>query len=954
MRKFYRIAALAFAGAFFVVSVFSGTAEAVQQELRIGYNEKPVSAEPVDGARDLNQDYMRILASYAGMKAVFVPGTGSGGNLARLQAGEIDVLMNVTDLPYRHAFLDYGRIPMSMSKSTLYLRGGVSMFDRADRETPLAIGILHNQFTSPYLGPVLAQEGFSYTFQEYENRKELAAAYAAGQIDGCALDTDMPESLQPAAALQADPVYFAVKKGNTKLLEKLNAAASRLATARPMLFADIYNLYHTGRSSEPLLLDQHERVYLEEHPVLRCAVIVGERPYSYIDAQGRLAGGLGAVADRISADLGISVEAVPVTSAEEAYEHLADSTADVMLDSRWSPGWAGAHGYKQTAPYMTSYFTEVTRRDGKPEHPVAAYWSKRLGEAALSQRFDEAHMQHYDSMAEALSAVADGKADVAYLRQEVAQYETFAGRFPSLVANGSVAFTTRTAITMREEADPALLSLLDKEIAHMGQNVADGAIAEERQAFLQNQSLRSYFYNYPQYFFFGAFFVALGIALSFYRYRRMKKRNMKELQETIDTDLATGLHNLAWLERIGAPVAEAGRGGKEPHLAAVAVRALRPDIIAGTYGRDVLAELCRSLGQDLADEPWVIHAGTRAASAEVFALARAEEKELAAALRKALRSHETQKVGQMLVRIPMEAGICYLGDPPMELRTAMNNAELAAHGAHPVGIFNSALQRETLLMSRMESIQEDALARREFHVWYQPKYNLKTKKCIGAEALVRWESSELGFLSPGKFIPLFESNGFITQLDFYNLEHVMEFQREAPAKGLPVLPISVNQSRQHMREEDYLQHVQALVDAYGTEGIELELTETAFDVLGEAMRAHSLDVVTSLHGMGFAIDMDDFGSGYSDLALLNQLPLDVMKIDRSLLLASEGSDRMRIVLAQMIALGHALGMHVICEGIETEEQEQMLIACGCEYGQGYLYGKPMRHADYEAFLRVHA
>ena len=219
---------------------------------------------------------------------------------------------------------------------------------------------------------------------------------------------------------------------------------------------------------------------------------------------------------------------------------------------------------------------------------------------------------------------------------------------------------------------------------------------------------------------------------------------------------------------------------------------------------------------------------------------------------------------------------------------------------------------------------------------------------------MRWKSEELGFLPPGKFIALFESNGFISNLDFYNLEHVMQFQRDCRAKGLPVVPISVNQTRQHMREEGYLQHVQELVDIYSTDGIELELTETAFDVLGEALRTHSLDVVKSLHGMGFSIDMDDFGSGYSDLSLLNQLPLDVMKIDRTMLLESEGSERMQTVLRQMIELGHALGMKVICEGIETEAQENLLRRCGCEYGQGYLYGKPMPRAEFETFLRQHA
>ncbi|MDD6127798.1 MAG: EAL domain-containing protein [Veillonellaceae bacterium] len=254
----------------------------------------------------------------------------------------------------------------------------------------------------------------------------------------------------------------------------------------------------------------------------------------------------------------------------------------------------------------------------------------------------------------------------------------------------------------------------------------------------------------------------------------------------------------------------------------------------------------------------------------------------------------------------------------------------------------------------MESLQRQALERQEFQVWYQPKYDLRTRRCIGAEALVRWQSAELGFLPPGKFIALFESNGFISDLDFYNLEQVMRFQREAAEKGLPVVPISVNQSRVHMREQGYLTRMQALIDRYATQGIELELTETAFDFTDYALREHSIAVVAALHAMGFAIDMDDFGSGYSDLSLLNQLPLDVMKIDRSLLLASEGSERMCIVLQQMIDLGYALGMKVICEGIETEAQENLLRRCGCEYGQGYLYGKPMPRAEFETFLRQHA
>ncbi|WP_294152292.1 EAL domain-containing protein [uncultured Selenomonas sp.] len=950
MKQFYqKMAALVLAS---VVFLYAGVGMAEErQPLRVGINTLPSLKSPIDGSRDQNQDYMRLLANYAGMQAVFVSDSWTN-NLAKLASGEIDTIANITDLPYRHAFFDYGRIPMSLSTSMLYLRGGVATFDNPDRTRPLNIGIIRGQYTSPRLGPVLNYEGFSYTTQEFEDRKHILAAYDAGQIDGCSLDTQLPEDLLPAAALDTDPVYFVVRKGNTELLDRLNQAAARLATTRPMMFADLYDLYHSDGAGAPLLLDRRERDYLLAHPTLRIAVVISEQPYAYLDENGEFAGGLRAVTDRIGADLGIDIEIVPVHSAEEAYADLADGTADVLLNSRWSPGWAGEHGYMQTAPFTTSYFTEVTRRGGRPARPRIAYWSQRLADALIVPRYGSDKLVRCGSAEECLRAVEENEADVAFLRQEVAQYQTIAGRFPGLVASGTVAFSSRSAIAIPQEADTVLLSILDKEIAHMGQDVAGVAVAEEQQKLFNNRTLSSYFFNYPQYFLLGMLIIFLLCGAAFYRYRRMKKKNAAHLQSIIDSDLDTGLRNLAWLEREGAQRVESMPKGAP--LAAVVIRAMRPDVIVGTYGRDALAELCKRLAGAFEGSSWTHLLATRAGASEVFLLACAEEKSLVPALTLILRQNESQQVGRMLVRIPLEAGVCYLGDPRMDLKTAVNNAELAAHEAGPVTVFSSALQRETLLVSRMESLQEQALAAREFHIWYQPKYDLKTRKCIGAEALVRWESKELGFLPPGKFIPLFESNGFITQLDFYNLEHVMEFQREAKRKGLPVLPISVNQSRQHMREEGYIQHVQELVDIYSPDGIELELTETAFDVLGEALRTHSLDIVQRLHGMGFSIDMDDFGSGYSDLSLLNQLPLDVMKIDRSMLLASEGSERMQTVLRQMIELGHALGMKVICEGIETEEQEQLLIACGCEYGQGFLYGKPMRRADYEAFLKEHA
>ena len=159
-----------------------------------------------------------------------------------------------------------------------------------------------------------------------------------------------------------------------------------------------------------------------------------------------------------------------------------------------------------------------------------------------------------------------------------------------------------------------------------------------------------------------------------------------------------------------------------------------------------------------------------------------------------------------------------------------------------------------------------------------------------------------------------------------------------------------------MKEEGYVEKMRHIADGYALPPgcIELELTETTFaDFDKKERRQHALQVIQELRAMGFSISMDDFGSGYSSMSLLQVLPMDVMKIDRSMLLAAEASERARVILDHTIQLGRSLEMQVICEGIETPEQEAMLLEAGCCYGQGYLYARPMALADFVQFMQDH-
>ena len=744
------------------------------------------------------------------------------------------------------------------------------------------------------------------------------------------------------------PLYYIVRHGNDALFRRLEDANDAMSANRPYFIESLAQMYEAGKSASVLRLMKQEQAYFAAHPVLHAVAVVGERPFAYIDDDGELAGEVRRLVDRIESDLSIKVDVSTVTSYDAAYAAIADGSADVLLNLDWDIAFAGSKGMAPTVSYGTDYYTAVTRRTGSSVHPVIAAVESHVTDQVLRTRYDDAQIHIYPTIEDCLNAVKYGEADLAFLRQETAQYAIWQGDFPDLVSDGTVAFLQRDSIGVSERVSEQLLPILDKEINVIAPDFAQESLVPQGSTEARHRSIRSLIYAYPLYFVGGIFLV-----LILWYTLRQRRRHTDEIQHLVDTDSYTGLRSHAWLEhQFEELTRDLPVDGRAWYFIVFGIANL--DAIVGTYGQQVVSDMIRRFTAELGEVSWAKACASHASAGHVLCLAQAKDEGiLIEAVHHQKEVQEYVRVGDMNVHVPIHAGIAAVGFPPEERRKIFEHANLAMHETNDVQVYNDAMQASALERSQIESLQQAALDREEFVIWYQPKYDLKTKKCIGAEALVRWKSKELGFLPPGKFIPLFERNGFITKLDFYNLVHVMKMQQGRRAQGLPVVPISVNQSRFHMQEKGYLQRMKELVGIYSTDGVELELTETAFDLTGREQRENALAVVTALKDMGFRIDMDDFGSGYSDLTLLDALPLDVMKLDRSLLLASENSERMRSVLARMVDLGHALDMTVICEGIETEEQEQMLIDCGCEHGQGYLYGKPMPQEAFETFLAAH-
>ncbi|MEG2378380.1 MAG: EAL domain-containing protein, partial [Clostridia bacterium] len=268
--------------------------------------------------------------------------------------------------------------------------------------------------------------------------------------------------------------------------------------------------------------------------------------------------------------------------------------------------------------------------------------------------------------------------------------------------------------------------------------------------------------------------------------------------------------------------------------------------------------------------------------------------------------------------------------------------------ATSVAIYDAKMQQRIDRDIELETATASALENGEFKLFIQPKYSLESGEIVGGEALVRWIKADGTIIMPNEFISLFEQTGAISDMDLSMLTQLCAFQRGELDRGIPAVPISINQSRRYMYSPNYVDVIREKLRENNVPAhmIELEITEnlvyTDIDKL--------ICVLEVLHKAGFSISLDDFGSGYSSLNVLKKLQVDTLKLDRFMLSKTLDSEREKTVVASIIRMAKELNMSVVAEGVETYEQVVFLRECGCETAQGYYYSKPVPAERFEELL----
>lgn len=266
-----------------------------------------------------------------------------------------------------------------------------------------------------------------------------------------------------------------------------------------------------------------------------------------------------------------------------------------------------------------------------------------------------------------------------------------------------------------------------------------------------------------------------------------------------------------------------------------------------------------------------------------------------------------------------------------------------------IAYFDQEMHRKALQEIDITSRMSKALRENEFVVYYQPKHSLDDERVIGAEALVRWISQDRGMISPGVFVPIFENNGFIMKLDAYVWEETCKFIRDCREQGIVLPPISVNVSRVDLFNPDIVDVIVGLLRKYSIDPkmLKLEFTESAYTESEQLM----MNIMDQLHQAGMEIDMDDFGSGYSSLNMLKDVPVDGLKIDLRFLSKSKNETKGKRILSSVLHMAKWLGIPAIVEGVETLEQVNLLKSYGCTSVQGFYYAKPMPKEDFVNYVK---
>lgn len=919
-----------------------------ERTLKVGYfKDYGTILEPAsEGNMGYGYDYLQEIAKYTGWKYEFVECSWNEG-IKLLREGKIDLFGPMQKTEERENLFDFPDVQMGLEYGVLFAdKNSGILYEDFDAFNGMKVGTETENYYTEVMKEYCEEKGISVEYV-YTDAVDIGAELKKGLYDTYITgDLQAIPNTTVVARLSFEPYYYATTKGNIEIISGLNYALKRIFRNDKYFEQKLYNKYFANRDVSKPTITKAEVEFIKRHNSFIVACDTDNRPLQYFDRKTGEPNGISMDILKEVADIcNIEFKFVPLEIENESISK--DQLEKIDLFACYNE-YDNLKDIEYTDVYLNVPMMLVSDEliNLSDDLTVAMYSFDNKNENQLLKEYPKFVINNFESTKEVLNALTNGSADAifvsAYTYDEIERMNK-----DTFYYVNSTDIKSKMNIGVSKRLPREIISILNKSIARLDNDIVSTIIYKNTATRVYDASL-SKIVKDNVWMMLGLvtlFFVMLLIVI---------ETSNRRLKAFVFVDSSTGKASLAKFQIEARSLIE-NSASNEYLLGSIDVNNFKyiNDIYGYDVGNKVLKLLAEHIEKILPNEKILV--ARRMADNFVFVSKTENKQQIFESIE--LDEPLQEDVKRILgpdYELTLSIGVYVIKDPLKSISVMLDYANIAkktvkGRVGNPIAEYTEEMDKKMEIKKLITVSMEAALQHEEFITCMQPKYSLADKSLIGAEVLVRWKHPDMGMLSPLIFIPLFEENGFIEKLDLYMFEATCKMIEKWKCAGIKKIPrISVNVSRVTLEKKDLVQEFILIAHKYDVKPnfLEIEITEGALENNTEKI----INIINEIKNAGFYVSIDDFGSGYSSLSILKDMPADIIKIDKEFLSETIDSVKGKKIINNIIKMSKELKLEIVAEGIETKEQAEELNTMGCDIAQGYYFAKPMTLENFENII----
>jgi len=919
---------------------------------------------PMDGYHEIRADgsfagmdveYLDALCDYVNWHVEYVECESWGDALDMLLKEEIDLVGSAQYSQERAEIYQYASLASGYTFGTIAVNSDSTLaYEDFNAMKDLTFGIVGSYVRKEEFYEYMADHGIRRPdVREYEDTAALQTALDRGEIDALVHSlTEIREGQRVVGRFAPMPFYYITYRGNDDLMRELNQGVADIKMNRPELENELMVKYYDSRLDQTILLTNDEKQYIAARGTLTVGYLDGYYPFSY-ESDGAYSGLVRQALEEVSVSTGLLFDYVRLEDMEDAKAALRDGRIDILSYCGESVGNMREEGLAVTKVYAQIPQVIIMRRNDKSDAigTLAVEESNAAGEAVQNFTGENTRLLTFPTQFEGLQAVEEGRADAAMCDGYLAEYLLGSQlRFNKMEIRSVLSDVHSIYMAVADDGDSLLPGILNKELIEVSDKMVSDYMLQDN--FYSKISIETFISDNSISIILILSVCAAAVILVLF----FLLRNSMRVQKLMYKDTELNIWNLNYLRYRATRKLAADKSG---NYAVVYTDIGQFKSYNALYGW--------SAGQRILELVVEVLSGEVNGQNELYARSYGSHFVLFVKYEdlNALKKRLQDLADRISARIneeaethmPLAMGVGCLENGDDDLRRAMSESiqlvdSLKNDYSNVVQIYDDRLRAQLRENHAREKLLESVDINRDFAAYYQAKVDIRNEQIVGAEALVRFKdpTAEGAIRAPGFFVPYYERTGRIRDIDFFVMESVCRMLRRRIDAGQNVVPVSCNFSRIHFTTDGFPERFEKVMDKYQIprELIEVEITETL--VVEEAQQQKVREIVDILREKGVRLSIDDFGSGYSSLGVFEQIPASVIKLDRSFLLNNENRVRQVQIMKNIVNLARDLNAQVVCEGVETKEDTELMMEIGAYVAQGYRYCRPVPEDVFEKML----